>query len=281
MNDSRQHRFAYLIRSRQDFPEDFPNFTDRTLFPALFLPRDDPDWFGRSSNPPRVVLFTGETLEVHFHPESGRPPVSFLCDEYLSIQTGRMLLIGWIGFASKEADLRLTYKRRVDEAVHIFLGMLRAGLLHPDGAASPTQAFLGDALNLKFQNALNYEIDTGEMERARLFIAPRLQPSGHWPFRIKRWTPGNLIALTDRRLLWITESHRRTRELYGSFTCYAHPDNVAQVETGSADTMFRPSVSLRNGKTWKLNIPEELTADVHEFAAMAGDRSGVRIGSID
>jgi hypothetical protein len=159
--------------------------------------------------------------------------------------------------------------------------MLRAGLLRPDSAPSPNPALLGDAPTLKFQNALDYEIDTGEMERARLFIAPRLQPSGHWPFRIKRWTPGNLIALTDRRLLWITESHQRGRKLYGSFTCYAHPDNIAHVETGSADTMFRLSVSLRNGKIWKLSIPEELRMDAREFAAIAGDRSRVRIGSID
>src|ERR1700733_1042039 len=94
--DSRQYRFASLIRSRQDFPEDFPPLAEHTLFPALFLPRGGADWFGRSANPPRVILCTSDGLEVHFHPESGKPPVSFPCNEYLSIQTGRMLLIGWI-----------------------------------------------------------------------------------------------------------------------------------------------------------------------------------------
>jgi hypothetical protein len=274
MNDSRQYRFAYLILSRKDFPEDFPPFTERALFPALFLARDGMDWFRRSGSPPRVVLFTGETLEVHFHPESGRPLASIPCNECLSIQTGRLLLIGWVRFASKTADLSLPYNRRVDEPVHIFLGMLRARLLSPDGALSK-EAFLGDAPDLKFQNALNQEIDKGEVERARLFIAPRKRSSGYWPFRTTRWTPGNLIALTDRRLLWITESYRFARVPYGSVTCYVHPGHVAQVETSSAGAVL--SVSLRNGKIWKLDIPEELRADAREFAAIAKARTMIRV----
>lgn len=262
--DSRQYRFAYLIRSRQDFPEDFPPLSANALFPALFLPRGGADWLGRSANPPRVILCTSEGLEVHFHPESSSAPAFFPCNEYLSIQTGRMLLIGWIRFASKDADLRLPYSRRVDEPVHIFLGMLRARFLSPDRALPGDRACLGDAPDLKFQNALNHEIDEGEIERVRLFIGPRTHRSGYWPFRIRRSTPGQLIALTDRRLLWITESFERTRALYGSVTCYAHPGNVAHLEADS-----RLSISLRNGKTWILDIPEEMRKDAREFASMA------------
>ena len=270
--DSRQYRFAYLIRSRQDFPEDFPPLAEQAFFPALFLPRGGADWFDRSANPPRVLSCAGEGLEVHFHPESGRPPVSFPCNEYLSIEIGRMLLIGWIRFASKEADLKLPYNRRVDEPVHVFLGMLRARLLRPDAVLRADQAFLGDAPDLKFRNALNHEMDEGETERVRLFIAPRTHRSGYWPFRIRRSTPGHLIALTDRRLLWITESYQRTRALYGSVVCYAHPGNVAHV-----DANFRLSISLRNGKTWILDIPEEMRSDAREFAALAEARMTTRV----
>jgi hypothetical protein len=272
VNDSRQYRFAYLIRSRQEFPEDFPPLAEHALFPALFLPRGGADWFGRSANPPRVILCTNDGLEVHFHPESGSPPVLFPCNEYLSIQTGRMLLIGWIRFASKEADLKLPYNRRVDEPVHVFLGVLRARLLRPAAVLWTDQAFLGDAPDLKFQNALSHEIDEGEVERVRLFLAPRMHRSGYWPFRIRRLTPGHLIALTDRRLLWITENYRRTRALYGSVTCYAHPGNVAHVEAVS-----RLSISLRNGKTWALDIPEEMRKDAREFAVIAGARMTPRV----
>jgi hypothetical protein len=273
VNDSRQYRFAFLIRGADEFPEDFPHFTERTLFPALFLPRDDPDWFGRSANPARVVLFTGETLEVHFHPESGKPPASIVCDEYLSIQTGRFFLIGWIGFVSKEADLKLPYNRRIDEPVHIFLGVLRARLLRPDGASPPKQPLSVNALDLKFRNALDYEIDGDEMERTLLFIAPRLRSYGFWPFRINRWTPGNLIVLTDRRVLWITENHGRARQTYGAVTCYAPLGGIARVEASSSSAVSWLVVSLRNGKTWKLDIPGELAADAREFAAAVGSRS--------
>jgi hypothetical protein len=275
MSDSRQYRFAYLIRTRQDFPKDFPPFTERTLFPALFLPRDGTDWFARAAHPPRVVLFTGQPLEAHFHPESGRQPVSLLCNENLSIQVGRFLLLGWIGFASTGVGLKLPYNRRIDEPVDLFLGILRHRLLGTEKPkpCSPGPVHLGDALDLKFQNNLIHEIDKDETVSVRLYVAPRIHTSGLWPFRIRRSTIGNLIAVTDRRLFWITERYRDTRAQYGSVTCYAHLDNLAQVETDSAGTVSsavsRLSVSLRNGKIWSLDIPEELEADAREFAAMA------------
>jgi hypothetical protein len=267
MNDSRQYRFAYLIRSRRDLPEDFPVFTESILFPALFLARDDPDWFGRSANPPRVILFTGETLQVHFHPEFGSAPKSFLCDDHLSVQTGRMLLIGWLGFASREGEITLPYNRRVDEPVHTFLAMLRARLLRAGAGSSGDGDWYGDALDIKFRNALHHEIDRGEIERARLFIAPRLQSTGHWPLRVARLSSGSLLSLTDRRLVWITERYRHSREMYGSVTCYSCLDGVERVETDGGAAACRLSVSLRNGKRWEVDIPNEFGAAAQAFAA--------------
>jgi len=47
--DSRWYAFAYLIKSEDDLPADFPipEFA-RGFQLGVFLPRDHPDWFGRS-----------------------------------------------------------------------------------------------------------------------------------------------------------------------------------------------------------------------------------------
>ncbi len=268
MNDSREYRFPYLIRTAADFPEDFPRFPDGTLFPGLFLPRDDPDWFGRSANPPRVILLNNDVLDVHFHPSCERPSVSIPFDERLSVQIGRLLLIGWIRLASYGTDIKLPYKRRTDEPVRIFLGMLRARLLRPHGNGGTECMRLGDALDLKFRNELNEEIDKEEIGMVRLFIAPQKLPGG-WFFRGNRSTAGCLLNLSDRRLTWITECYGGIRQRYGALVTWAHADNVAHVFLDTEGSECRLSVMLRNGKVWKIGIPAERSADAREFAAIS------------
>lgn len=275
MKDSRQYRFPYLIRKVEDLPEDFPLFDDRLLFPALFLPRDDPDWFGRSENPARVIFLTDDTLEVRFHPESQKKGKSLAFYSGLSVETGRLLLIGWIGFSSPSASVCLPFNRRVDAPVEAFLGMLRARLLSPAGVARRCFC-VGDPLDLKFQNALGAELDKDESQLYRIFVAPRRYRTKYGLFRRTRSAAGQLLCLTDRRLLWINDQHRGSRSQYGFVTCWAHPGNVRAVRFEGAETTRALCVFLGNEQTWKLEIPGELQRDAEEFKRHVEDEIRVR-----
>ena len=59
--DSREYVFAYLIRSAEDVPADFPIPEPERFRTGLFLPRDGPDWFGRRAYPPRILLLDART----------------------------------------------------------------------------------------------------------------------------------------------------------------------------------------------------------------------------
>ncbi len=68
--DSRDYIVALELRSPDDWPADFVLPPTLAGFETgLFLPRADPDWFGRSSYPPRVLLLKGSALSHHFSPE--------------------------------------------------------------------------------------------------------------------------------------------------------------------------------------------------------------------
>lgn len=72
MTDSRHYRFPYLIRSKDDIPADFPK-VPHTFDAGLFLSRDDPDWFGRSAYPPRILVLLENKIQIHTHPSARKP----------------------------------------------------------------------------------------------------------------------------------------------------------------------------------------------------------------
>lgn len=269
MNDSREYRFPYLIRTSGDFPEDFAPFAEDVLYPGLFLPRDDPDWFGRSANPPRVLLITPESLRIHFHPAARIEPRALPFDQRLSVETGRMLLIGWIGFESVESAVRLPYNRRVDEPVRNFLAMLRARLLDPGPNEQCDCQHIGDPLDLKFQNCIRLELDASECELARFFVAPRGTRLRKWLLKRVRWTPGDLAILTDRRIIWITERYRGGREIYGSFVSWTRADNVASIQLREQAACPCVVISLANGRQWSMPLREDMRAAGTRFAREA------------
>jgi hypothetical protein len=78
--DSRHYIVAFELRSEDDCPSDFELPSSLTSFDAsLFLPRDPPDWFGRSLYPPRILVLKGSALYVVSHPSTGEPPCRCIC----------------------------------------------------------------------------------------------------------------------------------------------------------------------------------------------------------
>lgn len=276
MNDSWQYRFAYLIKSSGEFPEDFPGFPEDVLLPALFLPRDEPNWLGRSANPPRVVVLRRDVLEVYFHPQSGKDFDSLRFDERLSIQVGRTLLVGWLGFASPDAEIKLPYNRRVDEPVRQFLGIVRARLLYSSMASSSSSVSesvrLGDSLELKFENVMREELDQGESAQIQLFIAPRPAPGRRWFLGARSWLAGDMIVVSARRIVWITERCRGAREIYGDIVSWAALENVSLVTVPDDRSRCELDVFLRNGKVWSIEVPDQMAADARRFVSLAMDR---------
>src|SRR5947209_7745934 len=94
--DSREYRFAFEIQSLSEIPANFAiQENPGTFRSGVFLPRDDPDWFGRRSYPARVLLLYDESVTIAAHSGAREPSTTISLRDLEMIESGHVLLIGW------------------------------------------------------------------------------------------------------------------------------------------------------------------------------------------
>jgi hypothetical protein len=226
--DSRRYIFSYAIRSPEDVPADFPTPSEPGFRIGVFLPRDDPDWFGRSRFPPRVAVLGADSIVVQTHPACGGSSVRIRLADLAFYEVGRILLIGWLRFVAAASEILLPYNTRADRPITEFLEALAQAYL--PGSQDPRRGedggerggeemvALGPPLDIKFHNHLLAALREGERLHVRWFSPPR-QTAPRWgPLRIRTQIAGDLLALTDKRILWITDRRDGRYERYGSIT---------------------------------------------------------------
>ncbi|MGA3235765.1 MAG: hypothetical protein ABSG03_05660 [Bryobacteraceae bacterium] len=266
--DSRQYIVAFQLRSTHDCPPDFELPPSVTSFDAaLFLPRDDPDWFGRSSYPPRILLLNGSAMYVVSHPSAGEPPRRWELDQISSVESGHMLLKGWLRFIGSGFDLTVRYNTRGFPPVFRFMQRLRDRLLCDARGAGPWPATTPEpfrtqppetaSLDIKFTNALAGELDAAETVLMQVFQPPSQVRSGIWLLSRRRLIAGDLLALTDRRLLWITDRDRGSYSRFGSIASYAPFGAILSIGLTSdrGENMLR--VELNSGSAWEVPMASE------------------------
>jgi hypothetical protein len=80
---------------------------------------------------------------------------------------------------------------------------------------------------------------------------------------------GDLLALTARRLLWITDRERGSYSRYGSIASYAPFDAVLGIDPTSGRGGDILQVNLNNGSAWQLPIASGCRRAAEDFAAVA------------
>jgi hypothetical protein len=266
--DSRQYIIAYAIRSLEDAPADFPIPAGDVGFRmGLFLPRDKPDWFGRSSYPARILLLSGGAIVILPHPKMGEPVIRISLQELLFVEAGHILLIGWLRFVEKDCEHKLPYNTRCQPSVEEFLRVLREEYLPGTPGMGPCGPFgFGEPLDVKFRNAEHFELDASERVLFRFFSPTTKMTRRRWMLRSKSRAPGDLVAVTDRRVLWITERVQERYELYGTVTRSAPFRALAQLTCQRTDGNCALSVKFASEASWRIPLPLERQAEAHRFA---------------
>ena len=139
-----------------------------------------------------------------------------------------MLLKGWLRLTGSGFDSTVGYNTRGFPSVFRFMRRFRDKLLNGGPCVTP-EVDLGANLDIKFANALERELDSGETVLIQLFQPPGRVRSGSWLLPHRRWSAGDLLALTGTRLLWITDRERGYRSRYGSIASYAPPNAVLHI----------------------------------------------------
>jgi hypothetical protein len=263
--DSRDYILTFELRSIDDCPPDFELPSSLAgLDAGLFLPRGDRDWLGRPLYPPRILLLRGGTLHIVSHPSAGDPLRRCAMEQIVSVESGHMLLKGWLRFTGSGFDYSVPYNTRGFPSVYRFMCSFRNELLRGTVPAAPLP--LEPGLDIKFANALELELDDAETVLMRAFQPPEESVSRRWLLP-RRQTAGDLLALTNKRLLWITDRTRGFHSPYGTIASYAPLDAVR----GIAPKLGRggPSlqVDLNGGCAWQIPIAPASPWDCVRLAA--------------
>ena len=270
--DSRSYIFALPIRSANDLPGDF-NFADdlREFSHGVFLPRAEPDWRGRRAYPPRVALLSEDSLVIMAHPASGEATYSIPFRELQFVEYGHFLLIGWMAFVSSQGKRELPFNTRTCPPVEEFLSMLSkqwapSADLRDD---LPCVSF-GGALDIKFQNAELAALDRHERVLIRFFNPTRETGRRAWGiFPVDSHEPGDYLAITNRRLIWITERNRDRYARYGTIVKWAVLGNVADVSVDAAGHSCRVVCRFKSGASWEVPLPADQSDAAVAFAGKA------------
>jgi hypothetical protein len=265
--DSRDYIVAFELRSIDDCPPDFELPSSIAGFDTgLFLPRGDRDWFGRLLYPPRVLLMKGGKLYIVSHPSTGEPPRQCTMEQISSVESGHMLLKGWLRFAGSGFDYTVRYNTRGFRVVFQFMRRFRDELLGGSVPRGPSEVCPGAGLDIKFGNALARELDPGETVLVQAFRPPDEVRSRRWLIPRRHRSAGDLLALTGRRLLWITDREKGFYSRYGSIASYAPLDAVLGIGLISGRGDFL-QVNLNDGSAWQVPIALENQRVAEEFAA--------------
>jgi hypothetical protein len=273
--NSRDYIVALELRSKDDCPADFVLPPSLAGFDAgLFLPRGDSDWFGRPSYPPRILLLAGAALHIIPHPSAGEPPRQCALEQISSVESGHMLLKGWLRFTGPAFDHTIRYNTRGIPTVLRFMRRFRGQWLRGAEPCATPEIHPGAAPDIKFGNALARELDSGETVLMQFFRPPSEVKSRTWWLPRRRWMAGDLLALTARRLLWITDRERGCYSPYGSIASYAPLDAVLRIGLTSGRGGDILQVNLNNGPVWQFPMASECRGVAEDFAAALENRKG-------
>jgi hypothetical protein len=258
--DSRSYIFIYPLKGNADIPADFPReIRNLTFETGVFMPQDESNWVTRAPKfPARLLLLEGRSLRIVPHPTSEQLPVEIKLDDLLQVETGSVLLLGWMKFTTHRAIQNLVYNTRASQPLEKFLSVLKRRWFEraPALPNADTRAY-GNELDIKFGYSMRDELDRDESVLIRYFEPAVPLEKKILFFRRVNWQPGNLILLTSRnRIVWITDQHRGRRELYASVSFSAPAALLQNCRAEEAEGRQFMVVPFTSGINWRIPVHE-------------------------
>jgi hypothetical protein len=234
----------------------------------------------RRAYPARILLLTPDALWVIPHSRAKEQKLLTPLRDLESLECGRILLLGWIRLRWGDVQQVLPYNRRCALTVEKFLTKLKdCWLTHEAEVELPSPSGYGAALKEKFEYAQGTDmIDDDERPLIR-FFHPSIRRVRRRFFRYETWSAGDLILLSRRRVLWITERRRGAYEPYGTISRSAPLDALLDVGCCSIHQEPHIEVLLRSGEVWRFPVNEGYKSDAQSFADVIRKALGVSRGN--
>jgi hypothetical protein len=258
--DSRSYLFIYPLKGNTDIPADFPREIRSLPFETgVFMPQDESNWYTRPPKyPARLLLLEGRSLHIVPHPTSEQLPVEIKLDDLLQLETGCVLLLGWMKLKTRGGIQDLVYNTRASQPLEKFLIVLKRRWLNtarPVPSAN-TRSY-GNELDIKFNYSMRDELDRDESVLLQYFQAPVVVEKKLLFFRRIDWRPGSLLLVTSRnRIVWITDRYKQRRELYVTISFSAPVSLLQNCKVEEADGHQSIAILFAAGNDWRIPIYE-------------------------
>ncbi|MCL5746172.1 MAG: hypothetical protein M1541_19955, partial [Acidobacteria bacterium] len=211
-------------------------------------------------------------LEIRAHPACGENPAQIPLCELQFLELGHILLQGWLGITAAYCDRRLLYNTRSSPSVRRFLVALRSAFVPPDAKPASKPTNFGRPLDLKFRNAYADELTPGEELAAQFFQPAQLRLRRFGPLKREFWSPADLIAITNRRVMWITDRYRERHEPFGTITRFAPFRAISEYACIPSQGGVNLAVALQSGLDWRVPVSNELEGEARAFVQAAESR---------
>ena len=268
--DSREYRLIYSVHTNADIPADFPQEVRHCRFErAVFVPQDDSDWYTRPPKfPARLLLLRARSVSVVSHPTSGLPDIDIPLQELTQLETGCILLRGWIKFTTKGRTFEVLYNTRASNPLERFVCLLRERWLQETGSLLTRAAplILGDELDIKFRNLLHSELTQEETVVIQCFQLPIKFDRNLLLVHRVSWQAGHLLALTTHgRIVWITDDYRQSRAFYAGINRSAPVCIFKSCGLEVIDERLQLVTSFDGGNVWRAPVCR-VAVDASTFA---------------
>jgi hypothetical protein len=265
--DSRAYAFVYPVRGREHLPADFLVDAEfDKVISGVFLPQEQCGRFNKPRYPAHILLLLPHVLIAATHPSAGVAEVRIPTSNILTIESFRILLDGRLTLSTARTSHQWRYNTREGRHLDGFLFQLRRLTMPGEDKPQKGSAFVfGAPLDLKFASAETSELDPGERVLATFFSPPRRLVRKGWLFATHVWQPGDYIALTSRRILWITDRDDGRRAEYGTISRYASIRNLLGLELSSRDDTSELTVQLSASLCWPIPVPADLRTQAVAF----------------
>ena len=177
-----------------------------------------------------------------------------------------MLLRGWMEIGAGRITRRVEYSTRCFAPIVDFTRELRrAAFPNAEGRSLRADRFGDEFDDVKFSRAGDSELDPGELVGPTFLSLPRRQARRVWLTHREVWQPGDLVILTERRLIWITDRYKGLCEPYGRVARSARVRDIQNILVlhSTRDATLR--VVLTGGE-WAIAVTREHEAAANGFA---------------
>ena len=279
-SDSRDYIIPFSILRKSDLPSDFtlPPEVPRE-FTGIFLPQERASFAARSPTP-YVILLADDTIRILTQRSTEHTTISLARLQVL--ECGRILLRGWIGLQWEGGSQTVRYNRRSAPTVERFLSKLKASWLKRGGlSAHPHSQTFGPEPTLKFYHTVSTEIFADEAPLLQFFQPPACTTRRRFGLRREVRKAGDLLMLSDRRLLWITDRRQTTPEQYGTVAQSTVVGMLKEVRVNESQSGPAMEIGLRSGTVWRVPVAEAWQDAAKAFAGKVGCAVQAWNGSVE